>query len=87
MKFPYPRWLETMPEGEAKERAKNRFILRLCCIYASPKGNIGHLAKMIGVNQHTLKSQVRSDPVVASEATKEGIRRVLGPEFVPQTKL
>jgi hypothetical protein len=80
MIFTYPKWIEKMPSGAMKDRAINRFVLRLCCVYAHPDCTIRKLAELLDMNQHTLKTQMQ---VVASDETKKAIRKKLGPEFVP----
>lgn len=83
MLFPLPKWLETMPPGEARTRAEHRFVLRLCCLYSHPRGDIESLARLIGVNPNTLKTQIQSNRGLASDETRIGIQRLLGPAFVP----
>lgn len=83
MKFPYPVWIREMPEGPEKNKAKNRFCLRLACLYAHPNGRIGNLAKLLGINENTLKSQVFSRTCYASPEVRQGIRDLLGDKFVP----
>lgn len=83
MKLPYPLWLRDMPEGEAKDRAKNRFVLRLCCLYAHPGGRIHHFADVLGMNENTLKTQIQSDKLICTDEVRDKIKSILGPEFVP----
>lgn len=71
-----------MPDGQAKSRARNRFYIRLAALYASERGTLTVLSRLIGININTLKSQTISK-VQASPETKEGIRRILGNDFVP----
>lgn len=71
-----------MPNGLAKNAAINRFYIKLAALYASEGGTIVNLASLIGVNYNSLRSQTQS-VVPASEETKEGIRMLLGNDFVP----
>jgi hypothetical protein len=82
MVFPLPNWLVEMPSGPEKERALDRFILQLACIYASREGRIRILAELIDVNYQTLKSQM-SDPRLqgVSARTYLKIEQLLGPSF------
>jgi hypothetical protein len=80
--FPLPPWLKNMSDGPKRWAAENRFRMKLCVLYASESGHARQLAEMIGVKHATLKSQIASK-VRASTQTKEGIRNLLGPEFVP----
>lgn len=84
IRFPFPKWIESMPEGFQKEKAKHRFTLRLACLYAHPKGSIEKFGELIGVNPHTLKSQMQSEKCWATKPTIDGIRRELGTQFIPQ---
>jgi hypothetical protein len=77
-----PKWLENMPPGVAKNAQINRFYIRLACLYASESGRLYDLSELIGVSYTALKSQVLSI-VRASDKTKNGIRKLLGEEFVP----
>ena len=77
-----PDWIESMPDGLAKNKRLNRFYLRLAVLYATPEGRIEGLAELIGINYATLRTQVVSN-CQASQKTREGIRRLLGDEFVP----
>lgn len=83
MKFPFPAWIKLMPEGPDKWRAKNRFVLRLCLLYAHERGRTEDLAHLLGINKATLKSQIQSRKCLASDVVKERIRKTLGEEFVP----
>jgi hypothetical protein len=80
--FPLPKWLKNMPNGPDKNRALNRFYLRLACLYATREGLFYHLADLIEINRKTFNSQVASK-VVASTETRYGIIQLLGPSFVP----
>lgn len=77
-----PPWIENMPNGLAKNAAINRFYIKLAAVYASDRGTIADLASLIGINYSALKSQVQSI-CPASEKTREGIRMLLGDDFVP----
>jgi hypothetical protein len=71
-----------MPNGPAKDAAKQRFHLRIAALYASQEGTMETLSILSGVKYPTLKSQAL--PLCrTSKATKEGIRRILGDTFVP----
>jgi DNA-binding XRE family transcriptional regulator len=83
MKIPYPPWITSMPEGYLKERAKCRFQLRFLVLYAHPDGHIHDLARMLGINPNTLKTQIQSNRVVPSHETIKAIERVFGTEMVP----
>jgi hypothetical protein len=83
MKFPFPAWIELMPEGPNKWRAKNRFVLRLCLLYAHERGRIEDLARLLGVNESTLKSQIHSRKCLSSELVRTRIKQSLGEAFVP----
>ena len=74
--FTLPKWLEKMPEGPAKIRATKRFYMRMACIYASEKGTIGVLAKLIGKNPHTLQSQYQHIPLTHDVRTR--IHKLVG---------
>jgi len=76
-----PKWLQNMPDGHAKNRALDRFYLRMASLYASESGHLYDLAILIGIKYDTLKSQQRHIP--CSQTTKDAIRRLLGPAFVP----
>lgn len=78
--FPLPPWLEAMPEGRDKERAKGRFFLKLAILYASPDGHTRYLANKIGVTYPSLKAQIIRQP---TWETREAIGRLLGPNFMP----
>lgn len=77
-----PPWLENMPDGIEKNASINRFYIRLAALYATEEGTIADLAFLIGVNYNALKSQTLSI-CPASKRTKEGIRMLLGDDFVP----
>jgi hypothetical protein len=77
-----PPWLKQMPPGRAKDEHLNRFYIRLAALYASERGTLFELAVLIDVNYDTLKSQTQSK-CRASRDTKNGIRRLLGDDFVP----
>jgi len=79
-----PRWLQEMPPGMEKDRATQTFMLRLAIIYSHPSADTQNFARMIGVHYPTLKSQIQAR-VRTSDMTRQGILRVLGPEFVPPT--
>jgi hypothetical protein len=83
MGMPYPDWINRLPNGPQKLRQMNRFRIRLAALYASPDGSLCELADRIGVGYHALKSQVQSERCLASGDTKEGIRRILGNNFMP----
>lgn len=83
MTMPYPAWITKLPNGPQKLRKMNRFRLRLAALYAHPDGSLCQLSRLINVNYDTLKSQTISDRCLSSPATKDGIRRILGTEFVP----
>lgn len=71
-----------MPSGIEKDRALQTFYLRMAVLYADPSARIPTFAQMIDVNYETFKSymQGRCRP---SQKAREGICRILGPEFVP----
>jgi len=77
-----PHWIENEPDQRRRNILENRFRLRLAALYASPGGTLEDLAHMIGIHPKTLRSQAQS-VVRASERTKEGIRQILGDDFVP----
>lgn len=76
-----PEWLQKMPDGPEKTIKTNRFYMRLASLYATEGGRLADLAFLIGINYHTLKSQALHIP--ATQATRDGIERILGPAFVP----
>lgn len=78
--FPLPHWLEAMPEGRKKEKAKGRFFLKIAILYASPEGHTRTLAEMIGISYSALKYQAIS---TVTWQTREEIGRILGPNFIP----
>lgn len=77
-----PRWINEMPDGVEKNAYLNRFYIRLAALYASKDGTLADLSDLIGVNYNSLKSQALSI-CRASHNTKEGIRKLLGDDFVP----
>lgn len=82
MIFPYPKWVLEIPPGELQERAKERFLLHIACVYASRQGNIRALSDLIGIKYQTLKSQARgSSHHPVSEKTFDRISLLLGPSF------
>lgn len=81
MKFPYPQWINEMPDGTEKFKEMTRFWLRLCILYAHPRGRIGDLASLLQINRFTLKSQVHK--ASATYDTKKGVRDLLGEDFAP----
>lgn len=84
MDFPLPKWLLEMPDGPEKERAFDKFLLQLACIYTSREGRIYILADAIGVNYTTLKSQIADARLRrVPETTWRRVARLLGPNFVP----
>lgn len=76
-----PEWLQKMPDGPEKDKKTNRFYMRLASLYATEGGRLADLAFLIGINYRTLQSQALHIP--ASTATKEAIKRLIGPSFVP----
>ena len=77
-----PKWLEDMPPGIHRNAETNRFYIRLASLYATRCGRLYALSELIGVGYDALKSQA-SSVVRASPKTKEGIRKLLGDDFVP----
>lgn len=76
-----PEWLQKIPDGPEKDIKINRFYMRLASLYATEGGRLADLAFLIGINYRTLKSQQLHVP--ATRATKDAIRRLIGPNFVP----
>lgn len=83
MGMPYPDWIARLPNGPQKLRKMNRFRIRLAALYATPDGSLCALADTIKTGYEALKSQVQSERCLASPETKNGIRRILGEDFVP----
>lgn len=54
MPFPNPRWLEELPEGPAKVKARTRFLIRLAALYSSEDGFAKQMAIDIGAHRQTL---------------------------------
>lgn len=82
MSFPIPNWINEIPPGLEKERALDRFIIQLACVYASKRGSIRSLADLLGANYQTLKSQVsdcKSHRIPPE--TFDDIYELLGPKF------
>jgi hypothetical protein len=88
MELPRPRWLDDMPDGLEKYRAENRFFFYLWCIYASEKGTLVELSRLIGVNYNTLRSQANNHNYCgASDFTREAIEHLLGSAFLPANRI
>lgn len=83
MGMPYPRWINSMPNSLEKLRAMNRFRMRLAALYASPDGSLAEMSSIINVSYDAIKSQAQSERCLASQHTREGIRKLLGDDFVP----
>jgi hypothetical protein len=86
MIFPLPDWVLETPEGPARDKAVDRFHLQLACIYSSKNGSIRMLAEQLGVNYHTLRSQMGDCKAhLVPTETYLRIWKRLGPSFVPAT--
>lgn len=58
MDLPIPKWVSNTPEGLARTRAEDRFLVRIAYVYHAPDGNLRTLAENLGVNYQTLKSAI-----------------------------
>lgn len=81
MIFPLPNWVLDVPEGPEKERAVDRFLLQLACVYASRRGSVRILSELIDVNYQTLKSQISGQTNRVPYTTCTKVEQLLGPSF------
>lgn len=58
MPFPIPSWLEKMPEGPEKNKARTRFVIRLASLYCSQQGFIAQLSSAIGVENFAINNGI-----------------------------
>lgn len=53
MKFPLPKRIELLPEGE-RERATARFLVRLAALYHNDTGALRNLSVALGMHEKSL---------------------------------
>jgi hypothetical protein len=79
----FPRWVEKAPAAE-KSAARQRFLLHLAAVYASPSGSLRELSGLLGYNPATLSVYVtRPEPIPPKVAI--GLENLLGVNVFPRT--
>lgn len=79
-----PAWLDEMPEGEEREAARARFLVRFCAIYANPAGSVGNLSEAIGYQRNSLVTVTKNG---ISPSVAIALEKLLGREIAPRELL
>lgn len=81
-----PRFIQDMPEGEAREQATQRFVLRLAALYASVEGTSAELSQQLGISKammmYLLGGQKRISPELSIAIEKQVGREVVQRELL-----
>lgn len=84
--FKWPAWIQEL-DGEERQRAEVRFMLRLASLYATPEGTMPHLAVKMGLSRNTLHSAYCTETRKAVYPTVQvikGIEEIVGKDLIPR---